>query len=1050
MPIRNPADAREVEDCFKSLFVAASRDRAREIRKLFVEVLDFEASDGTVSLAGAPGNVHLPASAERIAQLDGVRVLYIDLNTVDNDRVRKAEVEAAAKRIADQLGEDMLLVVINKSGTQLHIICPDFSGARLVLRRMVIGHDVPRRTVVQQISNIYSDYGKSKNLRKVLREAFDVEPVTTDFFRKYKEVFEQALKAITGFDNNSDDDKNAKRLFTQTLFNRLMFVHFLSRKGWLSINDDKDYLRALWDDYRARAVPSPTGKAPNFYRDRLRLLFFTGLNNPDSRDLSHGASPLIGSVPFLNGGLFTEGDFDGEDSPVGVPDNVIEGALKELFEKFNFTVMESTPFDIEVAVDPEMLGKVFEELVNERHDSGAYYTPRPVVAFMCREALKGYLESKDTGVSVDAIAGYIENRDTGGISVDAARRIGAALDEITVVDPACGSGAFLLGMMQELVDLQTTLYNAGVDSRSLHALKLHIIERNLYGVDIDEFAVNIAMLRLWLSLAIDFDGATPPALPNLDFKIVRGDSLLGPDPSSGAYVQAGLGRDVQEVRRLADMKATYMRESNGKRKDSIKSEINELQNRIRERLGATARHGVIDWRVEFGEVFDENLGFDVAIANPPYVRQEDIGASKTELKGLYSDAALARSDLYCYFYARALQLLAHGGSHVFVCSNSWLDVGYGAKLQEYLLKNAHVRDIFESAVERQFSTADINTIISVIRKGQPDESALTRFVSLRDEFDKAVSDASLRRELIRTRDALFSAGTEGTKYTGDKWGGKYLRAPDIYHHILDKKADKLVRLGDIAEVRFGLKTGANEFFYLTPDKIDEWGIEPEFLRPVMTSPRESRSLLVDAESLPTKLFMCHKVRGELRDTGALAYIEWGEMQGYHKRSSTRSRPRWWDLGERLVAPLAMNYLVNTTARTFFSASGLLFVDNFQEIHSKDTPYLQLSAILNSTLSQMLLNILGRANFGGGLMKIQTFEIESLGVVENRYLPTFDEASLESADWDVLNPSPARRKIDDAVFDALGLTQGERDAVYEGVTELVENRLRRARSVRGRG
>ena len=202
MPILNPADAREVEDCFKSLFVAASRDRAREIRKLFVEVLDFEAATGQVSLAGAPATVSLPASAERIAQLDGVHVLYIDLNTVDTDRVRKAEVEAAAKRIADQLGEDMLLVVINKSGTQLHIIHPDFGGARLVLRRMVIGHDVPRRTVVQQISNIYSDYGKSKNLRKVLREAFDVEPVTTDFFRKYKEVFEQALKAITGFDDS--------------------------------------------------------------------------------------------------------------------------------------------------------------------------------------------------------------------------------------------------------------------------------------------------------------------------------------------------------------------------------------------------------------------------------------------------------------------------------------------------------------------------------------------------------------------------------------------------------------------------------------------------------------------------------------------------------------------------------------------------------------------------------------------------------------------------------------------------------------------------------
>ena len=569
MPILNPADAREVEECFKSLFVAAPQDRAREIRKLFVEVLDFEATTGQVRLAGAPATVTLPASAERIAQLDGVRVLYIDLNTVDTDRVRRAEVDAAAKSIRGVLGDDMLLVVINKPGTQLHIIHPDFSGARLVLRRMVVGRDVPRRTVVQQISNIYETYRKSGNLRAVLSKAFDVEEVTDKFFKKYKEIFEDALQEITGF---GGDDDGAKRLFVQTLFNRLMFVHFLSRKGWLTINGSTDYLQALWTDYQNKDAKETSHPRPNFYRDRLWYLFFEGLNkSPDDRT-RHGIEFIYGDVPFLNGGLFSDVDkYDRPDSPIVVPDSVIEGALAELFEKFNFTVMESTPFDIEVAVDPEMLGKVFEELVNERHDSGAYYTPRPVVAFMCREALKGYLEGKETGVSADAIAKYIENRDTGGISVDAARRIGAALDEITVVDPACGSGAFLLGMMQELVELQTALYNAGVDSKSLHTLKLHIIERNLYGVDIDEFAVNIAMLRLWLSLAIDFDGATPPALPNLDFKIVTGDSLLGPDPSSGAYVQAGLGRNVQEVRRLADMKATYMRESNGKRKDSIKS-----------------------------------------------------------------------------------------------------------------------------------------------------------------------------------------------------------------------------------------------------------------------------------------------------------------------------------------------------------------------------------------------------------------------------------------------------------------------------------------------
>ena len=214
----------------------------------------------------------------------------------------------------------------------------------------------------------------------------------------------------------------------QTLFNRLMFVHFLSRKGWLSINDDKDYLRALWNDYQSKDAKETSHPKPNFYRDRLWYLFFEGLNEAPEERTRRGIEFIYGNVPFLNGGLFSDVDkYDRPDSPIVVPDSVIEGALAELFEKFNFTVMESTPFDIEVAVDPEMLGKVFEELVNERHDSGAYYTPRPVVAFMCREALKGYLEGKDTGVSADAIAAFVDthdaSRDTGGISVDAARRM---------------------------------------------------------------------------------------------------------------------------------------------------------------------------------------------------------------------------------------------------------------------------------------------------------------------------------------------------------------------------------------------------------------------------------------------------------------------------------------------------------------------------------------------------------------------------------------------------------------------------------------------------
>ena len=153
---------------------------------------------------------------------------------------------------------------------------------------------------------------------------------------------------------------------------------------------------------------------------------------------------------------------------------------------------------------------------------------------MCREALKGYLEARDTGLTLDAIAAFVDEHDTDDIDVPAARKVADALSEVTVVDPACGSGAYLLGMMQELVELQTLLFNVGADDKSLHTLKLEIIERNLRGADIDPFAVHIAQLRLWLSLTIEYDGPPPvPPLPNLDLGILTGRQPAGGARSGG-------------------------------------------------------------------------------------------------------------------------------------------------------------------------------------------------------------------------------------------------------------------------------------------------------------------------------------------------------------------------------------------------------------------------------------------------------------------------------------------------------------------------------------
>ena len=1036
MPIRNRDDAVEVENRVGRIFAASPSERAGEIRALFVEALDFGPAAGHVGLDLAPSNVVLPAYAERVAELGGVHVLYVALDTTETDRVRKAEAAAAAKLIEDRLGDDLLLVFTNTSASQLHLIQSSFEGARPTLRRMIVERDLPRRTAVQQVSHIYWNYQDSGSIRSALDKAFDVEAVTRAFFKEYKDIFDLAIDRVEGFGSEADELER-KKLFVQTLFNRLMFIYFLSRKGWLAFHDDNDYLNALWKDYQAADSDDK-----NFHVDRLSLLFFAGLNNPQSRDLSRNNPVLyakIGAPPFLNGGLFEKTGLD-KRTGVVVPDGVIEPILSDLFDRFNFTVMESTPFDIEVAVDPEMLGKVFEELVTGRHDSGSYYTPRPVVSFMCREALKGCLEGCDTGLAPEEIARFVDERDTSGVGLAYAPKVAEALENVTVVDPACGSGAYLLGMMQELVDLRQALFNVGVDARSLYELKLHIIQRNLYGVDIDEFAINIAMLRMWLSLVIEYEGDTPEPLPNLDFKVVEGDSLLGPDPG-----QLNQSRYQIELSDLPRLKARYMPATADK--DELRREIAAAEERLRNDLGVAAvPDGVVDWRIEFAEVF-ANGGFDVVIANPPYVRQEKIkpASYKSDLLKAFSSGVVSRSDLYCYFYVRALQLLTDGGVHVFVCSNSWLDVGYGAKLQEHLLDNSHVLAIYESAIERQFSTAQINTVVSMIQKttaGNADES---RFVQLRERFEAAIAPGGERREIVKSRSNLLAAGKSGSRFVGDKWGGKYLRAPDIYHHVLDKCAEQLVRLGDIATVRRGITTGANEFFFLNRDDIDKWSIEDRFLRPVLTSPQESRSILVDSATLRHRLFMCHEDRDELAGTGALAYIEWGETQGYHQRRSVASRRNWYDIGRRKTTQLAMNYLIDTTARTYFVSDGLLFGDNFQTI-SIDEGTLQLCVPVNSTLSQLFFNILGRANFGGGLIKIQTFEMENMPTVSPSLLPSVKPEVFAASNWDVLKPSPARRQIDNAVFDALRLTTGEREAVYEGVSELVTNRKRRARSV----
>jgi len=301
---------------------------------------------------------------------------------------------------------------------------------------------------------------------------------------------------------------------------------------------------------------------------------------------------------------------------------------------------------------------------------------------MCREALKGYLQT-----TVDEppamIARFVDDDDASGLRNP--ETVLEALRRVTVCDPACGSGAYLLGMLQELLSLRASLFTAkNVDARSVYQRKLEIIQNNIYGVDKAAFAVNIARLRLWLSLVVDFElgreGEAPPTLPNLDYKIEVGNSLLAPDPSGG--LQPDIFRQ-QIIKDYFAAKEHYLR-AHGEDKKQLHKNVEHLQAEIKDWARGSKGGAGFDWAVEFAEVFDDG-GFDIVLANPPYVRQEEINRDeKIVLQQIFPAVYSGTADLYTYFYARAFQMLRQNGMLAFISSNKWMRAAYGAKLRGLL------------------------------------------------------------------------------------------------------------------------------------------------------------------------------------------------------------------------------------------------------------------------------------------------------------------------------------------------------------------------------
>ena len=699
------------ESVLKSLQSLKSLDA---LKKLFWSQLSYERVNKALSRRGWTAKVGNELEEDPVLLASGginndFHVIYA--------RLKSARLSREGERIVvNRLLQDhpyTLFIFSNETQSQWHFLNVKYDSTtekRKLFRRITVGEGEQLRTATEQLSllNLESINPDASPLEIQQRhdEAFDVEVVTNKFFAQYRQIFEK----VEGLIKPTLTENERRRLFTQKLFNRLMFIAFIQKKGWLKFNGKTDYLSALWQDYQQD--DSTANK--NFYRDRLSHLFFEGLNNPQQQDIAginNGGyfKYLIGTVPYLNGGLF-ERDEDDKDSQIIVPDECLDTILHDLFQRFAFTVTESTPLDVEVAVDPEMLGKVFEELVTDRHGSGSYYTPKPIVSFMCREALKGYLKNQVSGELTDAIEQFVDEHEP--VNLGNPEAILEALRRVRTCDLATGSGAYLLGMLHELLDLRQCLFNTKkLDSKSTYQRKLEIIENNLYGVDIDPFAVNIARLRLWLSLAVDYEGDNPPPLPNLKYKIEVGDSLIAPNPKRMGSIQA---ISIQQYR---DAKARYMKAHIGSEKKALEEEITRLKTEIALLTHGSSKVSGFDWAVEFAEVFVDG-GFDVVLANPPYVRQELIKHLKPTLEKVYPTVYTGTADLYCYFYARALELLCSGGMLTFISSNKWFRAKYGEKLRKHISETCQVHSITDFGDLPVFKSATAYPMIFISQLGK--------------------------------------------------------------------------------------------------------------------------------------------------------------------------------------------------------------------------------------------------------------------------------------------------------------------------------------------
>lgn len=560
-----------------------------------------------------------------------------------------------------------------------------------------------------------------------LKTAFSVEALSDEFFYKYREQYADFIQYVTGKRfvkvGNKWEEKllgepdaalmqafnyNEKKIrdYVKKMMGRITFLHFLQRKRWMC--GDLNYMQNLFEN----------SKYKDDYLDSvLEPLFFGILNTkPANREAlfsDYGWDKTLleewKDIPYLNGGLFERDEDDEPESKF--PADYFK-RLFQFFSEYNFTIDENDPNDAEIGVDPEMLGKIFENLLEDNKDKGAFYTPKEIVRYMCQESLIAYLNTC-TSIAGDKIRRFVISPEETVADIPENKRpkLLSALESAKICDPAIGSGAFPMGLLNELLRCREALSGKHYNRAEI---KKSIIQNNIYGVDIEKGAVDIARLRFWLSIVVDED--TPSPLPNLDYKIMQGNSLLesfmGVDLSKLTYEKESKN-DKGEISLFDDEKnrlqktvshllTSYFSCFDHDKKVKLQQDISDTINKQLEaqaydatilqelkNINLAENNKFFLWHTWFSDVFnrdEDKNGFDIVIGNPPYVVVSD-----TDKERIYNNYKTKDClELYAYFFEHGINILHSNGVLSFITGALYKKGIKFESLRDFLEKNSQV------------------------------------------------------------------------------------------------------------------------------------------------------------------------------------------------------------------------------------------------------------------------------------------------------------------------------------------------------------------------